>query len=121
MKQPVGEPFLLFKASDNPWVSTFVGGGFQNCRVTDGPFLFKENGKLIMIWSSHCNGKYSVLEATADHLRGAWSHLKPRFDFDGGHAMVFETFDGKKYFSLHQPNLPSNERAVFIPYKESEV
>ena len=121
LKQAVGEPFLLFKASDNPYVSTFVGGGFQHCRVTDGPFLFQENGKLKMIWSSHSGGKYSVLEATSDDLRGAWSHRKPRFDFDGGHAMIFKALDGKKYFSLHQPNVPSNERAVFIPYQESEL
>ena len=120
-KQAAGNPFLLFKASDNPYVSAFVGGGFQNCRVTDGPFLFRENGKLKMIWSSHSGGKYSVLEAVADNLTGPWSHLPPRFDFDGGHAMRFEAFDGKKYFSLHQPNLPSNERAVFIPYEESEL
>ena len=117
----VAEPFVLFKASDNPFVSTFVGGGFQNCRVTDGPFLFRENGKLKMIWSSHSGGKYSVLEAEADNLKGAWSHRKPRFNFDGGHAMLFETFEGEKYFSLHQPNLPSNERATFIPYKESDL
>ena len=120
LTRAVGEPFLLFKASDNPCVSAFAGGGFENCRVTDGPFLLKENGKLKMIWSSHSGGKYSVLEATADCLKGAWSHLPPRFDFDGGHAMVFKAFDGKQYFSLHQPNLPSNERAVFVPYVVKE-
>ena len=121
LTRAVSEPFVLFKASDNPFVSTFVGGGFQNCRVTDGPFLFSENGKLKMIWSSHSGGKYAVLEAVADSLKGRWSHRKPRFDFDGGHAMLFETFEGKKYFSLHQPNLPSNERATFISYKESDL
>ena len=120
LKNTIGEPFLLFKASNNPHVSTFVGGNFQHCRVTDGPFLFREKGKLKMIWSSHSGNKYSVLEATADHLRGPWKHFKPRFDFDGGHAMIFEGFDGKKYFSLHQPNLPPFERAVFVPYNEDE-
>ncbi|MBQ4268140.1 MAG: family 43 glycosylhydrolase [Clostridia bacterium] len=118
LTKAVGEPFLLFKASDNPFVDTFCGAGSDCCRVTDGPFLFKENGKLKMIWSSHSEGKYSVLEATADNLRGAWSHRRGRFAFDGGHAMIFQGLDGKRYFSLHQPNLPSNERAVFIEYKE---
>lgn len=118
LKERVGEPFLLFKASDNPCVSAFAGGGFQNCMVTDGPFLFRRNGKINMIWSSFSSGKYSVLEAEADSLRGPWTHKKPRFDFDGGHAMIFKAFDGAKYFSLHQPNLPSNERAVFINYSD---
>lgn len=116
LKKAIGEPFLLFKASDNPYVSTFVGGNFQNCMVTDGPFLFQQNEKLNMIWSSHSNGKYSVLEAVTDSIHGFWKHKKPRFDFDGGHAMIFSTFDGKRYFSLHHPNIPSNERAVFINY-----
>ena len=120
LTQAVEKPFVLFKASDNPYVDTFVGGGFQNSRVTDGPFLFKENGKIKMIWSSHSGGKYAVLEATAESLQGVWSHRKPRFNFDGGHAMLFETFDGKKYFALHQPNIPSNERAVFIPYEKEK-
>lgn len=120
LKEPIGEPFLLFKASDNPYVSSFVGVKFQNCRVTDGPFLFRENGKLKMIWSSFSDGKYSVLEATADCLRGKWEHFKPRFDFDGGHAMIFETFDHKKYVSLHQPNVSPYERAAFLPYKEDD-
>ena len=114
----IGEPFLLFKASDNPFVSAFADRGFENARVTDGPFLFEEQGKLKMIWSSFSNGKYAVLEAVADHLKGAWSHRKPRFTFDGGHAMLFQAFDGQKYFSLHHPNTPSNERAIFIPYQE---
>ena len=120
LKETVGEPFLLFKASDNPNVDAFVGGGFQNSRVTDGPFLFQENGKLKMIWSSNSEGKYAVLEATADNLKGPWSHRRSRFGFDGGHAMIFKAFDGKKYFSMHKPNLPSNERACFIEYEPSE-
>lgn len=118
LSQAISEPFVLFKASDNPFVDMFVGGKFEKARVTDGPFLFQENGLLKMIWSSHSQGKYAVLEATAERLRGTWSHYKGRFDFDGGHAMIFEDLLGKKFFALHQPNIPSNERAVFIPYEE---
>lgn len=115
-KQTVGEPFLLFKASDNPYVTSISEKKTQ--MVTDGPFLFKEDGKLKMIWSSNANGKYAVLEAVADNLRGAWSHRKPRFDFDGGHAMIFTALDGKQYFSLHAPNTPPFERMKFIEYKK---
>ena len=114
LSQPTGAPFLLFKASDNPHVTSCVGGGFQNCRVTDGPFLFRENGKLKMIWSSHSEGRYAVLEAYADGIREKWTHQKSRFPFDGGHAMIFEDFAGKRYFALHTPNTPSLERAVWI-------
>ena len=120
LKDTVGEPFLLFKASDNPYTSSFERNDLKNCRVTDGPFLFKENGKLKMIWSSYADGRYAVLEAVSDNLRGVWSHRKPRFDFDGGHAMLFKTFEGKRYIALHHPNEPSKERAQFIYYQENK-
>jgi GH43 family beta-xylosidase len=48
LSAPAGEPFLLFRASDNPNV-TERGAG---CYVTDGPFLYSEDGKTRMIWSS---------------------------------------------------------------------
>ena len=69
-----------------------------------------------MIWSSFSNGRYVVLEAVADGIKGTWKHLPPRFDFDGGHAMIFENFDGEKYFSLHSPNICPAERMCFIIY-----
>ena len=117
----VGEPFLLFKASENPCVMARKGPAGDNSRITDGPFLFRENGKLKMIWSSLSNGKYAVLEATADSLKGKWTHYPSRFDFDGGHAMIFTDLQGQKYFSMHQPNWPEDERPLFIPYQEREI
>ena len=65
-------------------------------------------------------GKYAIFEAVADDLRGKWTHKPSRFYVYGGHAMIFETFAGKKYFSLHYPNVQPNERAMFIPYEETE-
>lgn len=121
LSEPVGAPFLLFRASANPFITTLEGPASKNSRVTDGPFLFKENGKLKMIWSSYTEGgKYAILEAVADSLKGVWTHHKPRFDFDGGHAMIFTALNGKKYLSMHAPNTPNLERAVFIPYEEQK-
>ncbi len=112
----VGEPFLLFHASDDPHV-TAINGADSGQYVTDGPFLFRENGKLKMIWSSFSHGKYAVLEAESDCLRGQWTHRGSRFDFDGGHAMLFETLQGERMISLHRPNHPAGaERAFFCRY-----
>lgn len=110
-----GEPKLLFRASDNPNVSeiNFKGSGDY---VTDGPFLFKEDGKLKMIWSSFYNGKYCVLEAESDSLFGKWTHKGSKFDFDGGHAMLFYTLEGERMISLHRPNANDLERATFFKY-----
>ena len=114
LKEKDGEPFMLFKSSDNKEVTSFDPK--RPRMVTDGPFLFNEDGKLKMIWSSSANGRYLVLEAVADNLKSEWKHLSSRFDFDGGHAMIFTAFDGNKYFSLHAPNTPPKERMKFIKY-----
>ncbi len=115
LSRPVGDPFMLFRASDNPSVSELESG--TGNYVTDGPFLWREDGKVKMIWSSFYEGRYLVLEAESGSLRGEWRHGGSRFDFDGGHAMIFTTLDGVKMISLHAPNTAGNERAHFCSFK----
>ena len=110
---PKGEPFMLFKASDNPYVTELQEG--TGNYVTDGPFLWKEDGKVKMIWSSFIRGRYVIIEAQSDSIKGKWKHFDSRFDFDGGHAMIFTTFEGQRMISLHSPNTANDERAIFIP------
>ena len=115
LTSPVGEPFLLFHASDDPDVTHMKNRpGFY---VTDGPFFYREDGKLRMIWSSYGAGRYLVLEAESDGgICGKWTHKGSKYDFDGGHAMLFERLDGKRMISLHSPNKAGLERAVFFEY-----
>ena len=115
LSAPAGAPVVLFRATDNPLVSEF-SSRHPNCFVTDGPFLFRENGQLKMIWSSFHEKRYAVLEATADTLLGPWQHGKSRFPFDGGHAMIFHRLDGTRMISLHTPNKANTERPIFLPY-----
>lgn len=114
LSRAVGEPKLLFRATDNPIMKNHntPTGDY----VTDGPFLWREGGKIKMIWSSVCNEQYLVLPAEADHLFGEWQHAGPMFDFSGGHAMVFYDLDGKRKISLHRPNIPLEERAFFYEF-----
>ena len=114
LSAPAGEPFMLFKASDNPNVSHIKH--HEGCYCTDGPFLFREDGKLKMIWSSFYDGRYLVLEAESDSILGKWTHKGSKFDFDGGHAMLFYTLEGKRMISLHSPNTANYERAFFYEY-----
>ena len=107
----IGEPFMLFRASDNPSVSELEAESGNY--VTDGPFLYRESGKIKMIWSSFYKGRYLVLDAESDSLKHKWRHGGSRFDFDGGHAMIFTNLDGRKMISLHAPNEAGKERAVF--------
>ena len=112
----VGEPTVLFRASDNPNVSEINGEG-SGRYVTDGPFLFRKGKRVGMIWSSFYGGRYLVLEAESASLFDKWEHFGSRFDFDGGHAMLFDTLEGERMISLHRPNSPYNdERAFFCAY-----
>lgn len=117
LKKAVSEPFMLFRASDNPCVSEL--NGHSGAYVTDGPFLYVDNGRLNMMWSSYYNGRYLVLDAWSDSLGGEWKHGGSRYDFDGGHAMLFNRLDGVRMISLHSPNAVNKERAVFYKFNEN--
>ena len=114
LTERVSDPVTIFAASSCPYVDKHRRTGNY---VTDGPFLYREDGRLKMIWSSFGTEGYMVLEASADSLHGKWEHHGSRFDFDGGHAMLFKTLEGKRMISLHHPNTPwGSERAVFFEY-----
>jgi GH43 family beta-xylosidase len=116
-----GKSVTLFKAGDAPWVTDLkmkdANGKACLTLVTDGPFLYRTStGKLLMIWSSFGEGNYSVgiAESESGKIAGPWKQQeRPLFSGDGGHAMIFRTFDGKLMLSLHKPNKDPDERAAF--------
>ena len=114
LTRAVGEPIVLFRASDNSDVGSVPG--HNAAYVTDGPFLYREDGKVKMIWSSLGLGRYLVLGAESDSIREPWSQRGSVFDFDGGHAMLFDRLDGKRMIALHSPNIAGLERAAFLEY-----
>ena len=112
----IGEPFVLFRASEPFWADKN-----KDNYVTDGPFLYRtENGRLLMIWSTFTDGEYVQAVAHSDNgdIDGNWVHDKPLFDKDGGHGMIFEDFNGEKHLILHSPNENPLERPVMFTVKE---
>lgn len=115
LKEAAGEVQLLFRASEALWTRELVTPG-SGKYITDGPFIFRENGKLKMLWSSLGEKGYAMGCSVSESgkITGPWRHEeKAVFSEDGGHGMIFTSFEGKKYLTLHQPNIP-NERPVFI-------
>lgn len=116
-----GEPKMLFKASDAAWTK---GNYIENMGVTietyvtDGPFLYKtQEGKLIMLWSSYGEEGYAIGIARSEtgNVLGPWHHDKePLFKKDGGHGMLFKTFENKLMLTIHVPNITPNERVAFF-------
>ncbi|MBQ8229827.1 MAG: hypothetical protein IJZ32_03935 [Clostridia bacterium] len=115
---PIGEPFILFSASDNP-LATALPEEWNLGKDTyclDGPYLYRENGALKMIWSSFLGRKYHIFEATSEGLKSPWKHSRGKFELDGGHAMLFERLDGQRMIALHAPNKAGLERLEIFEY-----
>lgn len=111
-----GEPKLLFKASEPHWADKS-----RETFITDGPFMYRtESGRLLMIWSTFTQSGYAQAIAYSDNgeIDGNWIHEDPMFDKDGGHGMIFEDYDGKKYLILHSPNENPLERPVLFEITE---
>ncbi|HYQ57520.1 MAG TPA: glycoside hydrolase family 43 protein [Draconibacterium sp.] len=114
LSEVVGEPHLILRGSDAPWGAISSNEG---CFVTDGPY-FKINkaGKLMMIWTSFNDDIYTmgVAYSESGKLAGPWiQQEEPVFDDNGGHGMLFETFDGKLMTVLHAPNNGSSRPHIF--------
>jgi hypothetical protein len=105
LSEAVGEPVQLFRGGDAPWSRTDKRYGNH---VTDGPYLYRSrSGKLFMIWSSFSPPGYTVGIAISDSgkLAGPWKQQpEPVFQKDGGHAMLFKTFEEQLMMVLHSPN-----------------
>lgn len=118
LRAAAGEPFLLFKASEAPWVKPH-----SEAYVTDGPFLYRSpEGQLNMIWSSFGDNGYAVGVARSDNgdVTGRWIQDKTPLPIkDGGHGMIFQTLDGRTMLALHSPNKKLAERPVFLNFESA--
>jgi beta-xylosidase len=120
LRRPIGEPQLLFHASEAPWITPYSE---QSNYVTDGPFLYHaQNGELLLLWSSFTNGSYTlgVARSLGGGILGPWKQdAEPLYREDGGHGMVFRTFEGQLMLTVHRPNSPRDERPIFVPLAEN--
>ena len=119
----VSDPIILFRASDAPWRGPQLSQpGCDGGNVTDGPFLHRmNNGSLIMLWSNYCPDGYAVgyARSLSGGIRGPWGQEKtPLYAFDGGHAMLFHTFEGQLMMALHCPNTHDKKRALLFEMEE---
>lgn len=113
LTRPVGEPKLLFKASEPSWSD-------ENAEryVTDGPCFYRtETDELLMFWSSLMGGKYveAIARSSNGEIDGEWENLDELlYSTDGGHGMAFRSKEGELYFTLHSPNINYQENPCFL-------
>lgn len=119
LSTPVGSSLTLFCASAADWsTGSKHSVPLPTSYVTDGCFLYRtKTGKLLMIWSSFMDNEYAigVAESVTGRVRGPWKQKKtPLFSKNGGHGMIFKSFDGKLYITFHGPNSPSGAERAHI-------
>lgn len=126
LKTSVGRPVYLFSAAEAPWVKTISPSNEENfpAYVTDGPWLHRTgDGDLLMLWSSFGEGGYTmgIARSVSGEVMGSWEQLpEPLFHKDGGHGMMFRSFEGQLYATVHQPNTTPDERPKFFAVKEEK-
>ncbi|RCW43507.1 glycoside hydrolase family 43 protein [Paenibacillus prosopidis] len=132
LKEAVGKPIVLFRASEAPWPTPLeLPPNFPNPElksrenfITDGTFMYKaSNGELLMLWASFVNNVYAqgISRSTSGVITGPWVHdAAPIYNNDGGHAMIFRTFEENLMLTLHSPNITPEERPIIIPMVEED-
>lgn len=145
LSKAISEPILLFTASKSPYSKPIRNGPnyvtdgpyiyqpdspYRNFVNTDDWIDSHDSTSktktgntkskpLVMIWSSMSdNGDYVQIVSISDcgSITGPWRHDEDLlYKSDGGHGMIFNTFSGDLYLTLHSPNKNLLERPVFIP------
>ena len=87
--------------------------------VAEGPYLYEENGQIVLLWSTVGKSGYTVVKSiSTSGIYGEYGINKIVFDRDGGHCMCFTDFYGNRRLALHQPNRMPDERMKLFSYKE---
>lgn len=121
----IGEPILLFRGSEALWTKALPrrdDSSIVDARVTDGPFIHRNSeGGLLLLWSSlgetgYCQGS---TWSESGSLAGPWiQNPTPILTSDGGHGMIFRSFDNRLYITYHSPNSTPLERFFYVEIEE---
>ena len=111
----IGTGKELFKAN----------AAFGQNYVMDGPFCYRSphTGRLSMIWSKFCDSGYSVISCSSQTGRaeGPWGDFRMMFAGNGGHGMIFKTFEGDLRLVMHKPEIRGYERLAMFPVEEDAL
>lgn len=119
LSRSIGNPTLLFRASDSPWSREVRDGKDKFNRVTDGPWLFRTGtGRLGIIWTSWVYSDYTMGVAYSESgtLAGPWiQEPNPVTPPNYGHGMIFTDLEGQTILSAHSHSVV-NGRYIRRPH-----
>lgn len=106
----VGEPKKIVSGKASG-IAIEVGDDKVKGYIAEGPWLYEENGNIVLLWSTIAKNGYMVVKSVSHSgVFGKYEFEKIVFDNDGGHCMSFLDLNGKRRLVLHQPNISPNER-----------
>lgn len=114
----IGNPKKIVSGKDSG-IAVEIGNEKAKGYVAEGPWLYEENGKIVLLWSTIGKNGYTVVRSVSKNgVFGDYVYDKILFDRDGGHCMCFTDFNGEKILALHQPNTMPNERLRLFSLRE---
>lgn len=117
-KHRVGDPTFLFKGNEAKWASTDVWFCPRKVCITDGPFIYEDGNNKVLLWSSYVNKEdYGIGYAIFDKDNNIIGQSKEVLPIeDSGHCMVFTSFEGQNYITMHTNNKKEGfETACILP------
>ncbi len=106
----IGEPKKIISGKESG-IAIEIGDEKGRGYVAEGPWLYEENEKIVLLWSTISKSGYTVVKSVSGSgIFGEYKYEKIIFDNDGGHCMSFLGSDAKRRIVLHQPNISPNER-----------
>lgn len=113
----VSEPKKIVSGK-NSGVAVEIGEGAKGY-VAEGPYLYEESGRIVLLWSTIGKNGYTVVRnVSTSGIYGEYVFDRVLFDKDGGHCMCFTDSFGKRYLTFHQPNRTPFERMKLFPLEE---
>lgn len=114
----IGNPKKIVSGKDSG-IAVEISNEKTKGYVAEGPWLYKENGKIVLLWSTIGKNGYTVVRSISKNgVFGDYVYDKILFDRDGGHCMCFTDYNGEKTLALHQPNTMPNERLRLFSLRE---
>jgi hypothetical protein len=106
LSRSIGNPIILFRASEAVWTDDQIWSKTDGGGVTDGCWFHRmENGNLIMLWTSRSRTGYAMgyAKSSSGEIYGPWIQMeRPLYGHDGGHCMIFRKLDdGQLIMSMH--------------------
>lgn len=122
LSKAIGDPVILFRATDAPWRTRRFERDRECGFVTDGPWLYRmKDGTLIMLWSNYSEYGYTTGYARSrfGDIMGPWDQEEvPLYAMDGAHSMLFHTFEGELMMCLHCNNNAKEKRIHLFQMEE---